>query len=211
MLSREESRDWPASRGCGIVGCAKGLQIYFANYPARNFTTCLCVRGAALIMITQRQGGRVTLVLLTLKGASFDHHENHLRPQYNLSVFCHMNKKHAGLRLRLFTQTRMAQDVHCQYLATIVETEIWNRECRAEFAANAQPVQSRTLQICRCLVTFYPSQYFARTKISAWSSAAWHKHSAAGRLIYLQRMGGFYWYYYLLLEPQMTCFCSPRI
>ena len=118
-------------------------------------------------MITQRQGGQVTLVLLTLKGASFDHHENHLRPQYNLSVFCHMNKKHAGLRLRLFTQTQMAQDVHCQYLATIVETEIWNRECRAEFAANAQPVQSRTLQICRCLVTFYPSQYFARTKISA--------------------------------------------
>ena len=65
------------------------------------------------IMITQRQGGRVTLVLLTLKGASFDHHENHLRPQYNLSVFCHMNKKHVGLGLRMFTQTQMAQDVHC--------------------------------------------------------------------------------------------------
>ena len=36
-----------------------------------------------------------------------------------------------------------------------------------------------------------------------------HKHGTAGRLINLQRMGGFYWYYYLLLEPQMTCFCSP--
>ena len=73
----------------------------------------------------------------------------------------------------------MAQDVqHCQYLATIVETEIWNRECRAELAAHTPPVQSRTLQqICRCLVTFYPSRYFARTKITAWSSAAWHSRT----------------------------------
>ena len=139
----------------GLLVVQKACKFILQIIPP-GISRLVCVRGAALIMITQRQGGQVTLVLLTLKGASFDHHENHLRPQYNLSVFCHMNKKHAGLRLRLFTQTQMAQDVHCQYLATIVETEMEPRvSCRVCCKCSASPITNTAdLQMLGDLLSF---------------------------------------------------------
>ena len=98
----DDAHEGPASRGCGIVvhrACKFILQII---QPGISRLVCVW-GGAAVIMITKSQGGQVTHVLLTLRGASFDHHENHLRPQYNLSVFCRQQATCQTVTLSVYT------------------------------------------------------------------------------------------------------------
>ena len=156
----------------GLLVVQKACKFILQIIPP-GISRLVCVRGAALIMITQRQGGRVTLMLLTLKGASFDHHENHLRPQYNLSVFCHQHVSDMMPDLECLhtsdsNDTRRAYCAHSQYLATMVKIEIWKRvSCRVWCRYSASPITNTAadLQMPGDLLSF--SRYFARTKISA--------------------------------------------
>ena len=79
---------------------------------------------------------------------------------------------------------------YSQYLATMVKTEIWKRvSCRVCCRYSASPITNTAadLQMLGDLLSF--SRYFARTKISAWSTnTAQHcrtinKSAANGRVL----------------------------
>ena len=160
-----------------------------------------------------RRGGRVTHVLLGLRGSSFDHHENHLRPQYNLSVFCHQqdfDMPDFECLHTTQTQTRHKTCILCPQSIFSNNGKDRNMEARVVQSLVQILSQSNHEHCSRSADPWWPSillSIFCKNQNLSMS----HKHCTAGRLINLQRMGGFYWYYYLLLEPQMTCFCSPRI
>ena len=141
-----------------------------------------------------RRGGRVTQALLALRGSSSDHHENHLRPQYNLSVFCHQHVSDMMPDLKCLhtsdsNDTRRAYCARSQYLATMVKIEIWKRvSCRVWCRYSASPITNTAadLQMPGDLLSF--SRYFARTKISAWATNTRHcrtinKSAANGRVL----------------------------